>query len=198
MDPVTDLRITGMDELLASLGALDEKGMRKLATQSIKRSLKGTVEALKREAPRGPAPHRSSAKGRRGRKGPLSRNVTVRSLRRRTGELVALQAGPRAWYKHFVIRGTKAHVIEARAADGSRATSSEVRRINRFESGYYRTRKGHLGALLISSRFVFRVRHPGASGNDFVSRAASGQGERVRDALAKDMAIRVEAARRAA
>lgn len=193
-----DLRITGIDGVLAALGELDEAGLRKLATQSMKRSLKGTVDAIRREAPKGPAPHRSSARGRRGKKGPLSRNVTVRTIRRRSGEMVALQVGPRAWYKHFVIRGTRSHVIQASDRSGSVAQGADLRRINRFESGHYLTRKGRLGAMLVHSRFVFRVRHPGAHGDDFVARAARGQGERVRAALVDDMRTRVEAAARAA
>lgn len=198
-----DFRITGVGELLASLAVLDEAGLRSLATQSMKRSLKGTVTAIRREAPQGPAPHTSAARGKRGRKGPLSRTVTVRTIRRRSGELVALQVGPRAWYKHFVIRGTAAHVITARDSEGVAAESADVRRINRFEAGGYtsdraNSRKALRLAKAARSRFVFRVQHPGARGNDFVARAARGQGEHIRHALIADLRVRVETAARAA
>ncbi|MBX3031913.1 MAG: HK97 gp10 family phage protein [Chloroflexi bacterium] len=211
-------RVTGIDELLATLGALDEKGMRALATKSMKRSTKGLETAIKRAAPVGTGHRRSSQVGKKGKRGPLARNVTTRSIRRRQGELVALQVGPRAWYKHFVIRGTRRHVIEAYDAQGGRAERSnlaEVRAaqkagirppkrtydavsaINRLEAGNLPAwgTDGHARALRFNRRYVFRVRHPGARGNDFVVRAARGKATEIRDALAADIETRIEAAR---
>lgn len=198
-----DFRVTGIAELLAGLGALDQKGLAKLATASMKRSTKGLQDAIKRDAPRGPEPHASARRGKRGKKGPLSRTVTTRTIRKRQGEMVALQVGPRAWYKHFVIRGTRRHVIEATDSSGARAGSDSLRRINRFAAGGYtsgsaNSRKARALAIGDSRRFVFRVHHRGARGNDFVSRAARGRQHQIRDALARDIATRFEAASRAA
>lgn len=193
-----DFRVTGLDELLAALGDLDRKGLQNIAASSLKRSTPGLVRAVRREAPTGPSPHVSAARGKRGRKGPLSRNVTARKVRARQGELVAISVGPRAWYKHFVIRGTRPHVIAAQGADGARAGSSDIRRINRYEAGGYtsdraNSRKALRLARAASGRFVVRVRHPGARGNDFVRRAARGQAGPLRQALARDIEARFAA-----
>lgn len=195
---MVDFQVSGLEELLAGLGALDHKGIQNLATASLKRSSAGLVRAVRREAPVGPSPHVSSAKGKRGSKGPLSRNVTARKLRTRQGELVAISVGPRAWYKHFVIRGTRPHIIEARDAGGVRAESADIRRINRYEAGGYTSdRANSRHALRLAraaqGRFVSRVRHPGARGNDFVSRAARGQAGPLRMALARDIEARFAA-----
>lgn len=201
-----DIRVTGLDEVLAALGALDHKGLTKLASASMKRSSKGLITAIRREAPIGPSPHASSDRGKRGRKGPLSRNVTARQVRTRQGEMVAISVAPRAWYKHFVIRGTRRHVIEA-SAGGVRATGSQVRAINRLERDEYVSARvvrrrgeviGRTRALIIANTFRTRVEHPGARGDDFVARAARGQVAVFRAALARDIEARFEAAAQAA
>jgi hypothetical protein len=51
----------------------------------------------------------------RGKQGPLSKSVRSKQLRKRSArsgdEMIAIGVGPRAWYKHFVIQGTRAHTL---------------------------------------------------------------------------------------
>lgn len=177
----TDFRVTGMTELLAVLAEAQGLSLKRTTESSLKSSGKNLVTAIRREAPTGPAPHTSAQKGKRGRKGPLAQKVTTKVLRPRHGEIAAINTGPRAWYKHFVIRGTKPHIISATSRSGEQAPGSDVRSMNR-------------GTLKVGDRFVFRVHHPGARANDFVHRAARGQGDRITADLKANVELKLRAA----
>ena len=133
----------GLREALRAIGVFDEKVLQGLLEAPMRyASERVAVPAIKAKAPSGPPPHTSAARGKRGRKGPLSRNVTVQKAQRRRGdEITAVNVGPRAWYRHFVIQGTERHSL----AKGARR-----------DAGRYQDRPPI---------------HPGSKANDFVQDA---------------------------
>lgn len=120
-------------------------------------------------------------KPRRGRGGPAEKNVTVRKVRKRGGELVAIGVGPRAWYAHFPIAGTRPHVISTRAV-GARGTDSRARRINRGTETLT-----DRGALAFGGRFATVVNHPGSRGTNSVQKAVQGVERQVNERYAADL-----------
>lgn len=98
-----------------------------------------------------PGPGRN--RGKRGKRGPLAKTVTVisnlRKYRRNHTEFAAVNVGPRAWYRHFVIQGTQPHSVLKSADVKAGRLQAEGRKQHRF--------------------------HPGAKPNDFVARAVKGK-----------------------
>lgn len=191
-----DMEVSGLKEMVTGLRTLQGPELPKVIEASAGRTMRAVVvPAMRRQMSadfKDKGSHREPkkadgsgerAKPRPGRSGPAERNVTVRKLRKRSGEIVALKAGPRAWYAHFPIAGTKAHVIRARGAFGE-ATSSDVRKINRLARGEYRftTRdlqggkvsKAYMRALVINGLYRQQVSHPGSRGTNSIQKAVQG------------------------
>lgn len=177
-----DMHVSGLKEFVAGLGTLGEDLPRVLEA-SATRSIRGVVlPAMRRQMSadfKDKGSHRpprnddgSVSKPKRGRGGPAERNVTVRKLRKRTGEVVALIAGPRAWYAHFPITGTRPHVIQARGLGGFAASGSVVRSLNRLARGDYRTgSRAFNRALVFRGIYTTKVMHPGTKGTDSIRKA---------------------------
>lgn len=187
--PAQVLRAKGIDGALAALEALSGKELAQTSAAVVKkvstRSGVPLMRAAARAAMKKPGSHRDRRTlggglhgpvklPKQGRRGPIEKNITVRNIKRRRGEMVAMAIAPRAWYRHFFIGRTKRHVIEARDAAGERATSGEVRTINRLSAGYYRGNPSEVHALKVGDRFFARVYHPGTSENNFID-PVSGQ-----------------------
>lgn len=181
-----DLKVAGITELIAGLETLQGPELRKVITDSLSRTARGVVvPAMRRQMASdfkrtGSHKDRKGVSPKRGQGGPAESNVTVRSTRKRHGELVALGVGPRAWYGHFPIGGTKPHVISAtgRGPFGRQAPSSVVRSINREYTGRTTRSSGALTrtgrALYIQGYYRERVQHPGSRGTDSITRAVRG------------------------
>lgn len=159
-----DIKVAGLEELVQGLKDLQGQALAKVIADSLRRSARGVVvPAMRRQMAadfKRTGSHQSKVKPARGQAGPAERNVTVRTVRRRSGEVVALSIGPRAWYSHFPIGGTKPHVITARGL-----SARQVRQLNRGTAPR---------ALVIGSRFLAKVNHPGSRGTDSVTKAARG------------------------
>lgn len=95
--------------------------------------------------------------------GNLKRSIKAARARIRTGEIVAVKVGPsrQAWYAHFVIRGTRPHIIQARGL-----SPRGVRSFNRALRGGG-ARGAAAKALLVSGALYPMVHHPGATANPF-------------------------------
>jgi hypothetical protein len=114
-----DLQVAGLKELIAGLRVLQGAELRRVVDRSLTSTMRRVVvPEMKRQMGadfKDKNSHRSSVKPGRGQGGPAERNVTVRTVRKRAGELTAKSAGPRAWWSHFPIAGTKAHSLAARS-----------------------------------------------------------------------------------
>jgi hypothetical protein len=157
MAVTTVVQVEGLQQVLRRMDGLRGRELEKRIAGVITSSLrKDVVPAMRAAAP-------VSSRGMGGRNphapGTLKRAIDVRVARKRTGEMVALRAGPsgrrgpastRAWYAHFPVRGTKPHLISAPGL-----SSSAVRRINRS------------GARALAFNGIIRgaVMHPGARAN---------------------------------
>lgn len=158
-----DLQVSGLKELIAGLRELQGPELGKVIDRSLSTTMRRVVvPEMKRQMNADfakPGSHRPK-KGltvKRGQSGPTARNVTVRSVRKRSGELVAKSVGPRSWYSHFPIGGTKRHIISARGLD-----ARAVRSLNRGTA---------TAALRIAGQFVAKVEHPGSRGTNSVEKA---------------------------
>lgn len=207
------LRATGIEGALAALEALSGKELTKTSEAVVQRATtRAGVPLLRMElkaAMRRPGSHRDKRTlgnglhgppkpPKRGTKGPLERNVTVRNIRKRKGEMVAKSLAPRAWYRHFFIGGTKPHIIEARDDTGARATSGEVRTINRLEGGYYRGNPSEVRALKVGERFYARVRHPGGPQHNVIDPLAGPLASLIQRELTEELLRKTAAAVRTA
>lgn len=150
--PAGDFRteLKGLVEFQRGLRSMQQPELKNTVQRSMSDAARTIlVPAIKSKAPRGPAPHTSAAKGKRGREGPLSRNVTVKQARKRdarvNNEMVSMNTGPRAWYRHFVIQGTQPHSL---------AKGASVRKGLRQNVGR---------------------QHPGSQDNNFVEEAVTGK-----------------------
>lgn len=144
------VEIQGLDKVYARLAKLKGETVAKTTQRAVSKALKNTYK---------PAMQAAAPKGRTGK---LAKAVDVRVAKKRTGEMFALKVGPggkrgpnKAWYAHFVVGGTKPHLITA-AGTKSPTTSRIVRRANR----------GGL-ALTVAGMLVSVVHHPGAKPNPF-------------------------------
>jgi hypothetical protein len=175
MDMRWDFKVTGFAEYLRAVQSLQGAELKKGASKAMRSAVRAVlVPAMKRELSSDiarPGSHRGP-KGKAGRTGPLASKVTVKVVRNRSRELVALSAGPRAWYRHFFLKGTGPHVI--RAKNGR--------------------------ALLIGAGGTprYEVQHPGSRGHSSVYRAARGQASNIQRRLASDMSRHVAQAGRTA
>ena len=145
------------------------------------------VPALKAAAPEG-APNRNT-NVKRGRSGPVKRNITVKTARKRSGEFVAIKAGPWAFYAHFGIHGTKDHVIRVGMTHGMRTAQGQFTPdTNNVSSRGSRraNREGRVPALSVGGRFYSIVRVKGVKPNDWVTRAATGRASAALAMLAAD------------
>lgn len=157
-----ELQVAGIKELVQGLRTMqDPKVLGRVIGASLDRTGRAVVvPAIKRRIAadtKNPGSHRpprskdgsGAATPKRGTQGPAARNVTSRAVKRlRPGELVARNFGPRAWYSHFPIVGTRPHEI--------------------------RPRPGNTRGLYVRGRWVSRVDHPGSRGTDSVRKAVQG------------------------
>jgi hypothetical protein len=178
--PAQVLSATGIEGALAALEALSGKELAQTSTAVVKRVSAKYGVPIMREAAKGAMKRAGSHRDKkgmtikRGRKGPIEGSIRVANIKKRRGEMVAVSIAPRAWYRHFFIGRTKPHVIEARDATGARATSKEVRTINRLGAGYYSGASDEgVKALAVGDRFYARVHHPGTAANPFVDGTAA-------------------------
>ena len=117
------------------------------------------------------------------------RRITARRIRTRPGEYVAISVKPRGWagtVEAWVVKGTRPHLIRARAA-GDAGVDSRARSLNR---------SGGAVALRIAGRFANIVEHPGAQPTDYIRTAAMGTERLVMDALAADLFRQMDKAAR--
>lgn len=166
--PAGDFRVQlkGLVEFHRALKEVQRPLLGRTVGQAMKDSMSRViVPVIKAKTPVGPAPHTSAARGKRGRTGPLKRNVTVRQSQKRSRrdarEMAAVNAGPRAWYRHFVIQGTERHSL----AKGSRRDKGIGQ---------------HLPPI-----------HPGSHDNDFVAEAVTGRAAAVAQAMGDAVIRRV-------
>jgi hypothetical protein len=165
--PVTPVvQIEGLDIALRRIGTLGGDQLhRRVAAVIVTGANSEMVPAMKAATPIGP--------GKRGRNphapGTLQRSMRATRARKRPGEMVAVKVGPRtttgsrstrAWYAHFVVRGTKPHLISAPGL-----SPRTIRRINRGIT------RGEARALAFNGIIRSAVRHPGARANDGYVRA---------------------------
>lgn len=109
--------VKGLVEWQRALKTLQQPQLGQVVGLAMKDSMQSElVPAIKRQLAsdaRGQGDRSRPAK--RGRGGPLARNVTVRRAskrgRRDRNEMVAYNAAPRAWYRHFFIQGTERHSL---------------------------------------------------------------------------------------
>jgi len=142
----TTFTVKGLDSIQRGFRALAQPELTRTAKPAFQSGSKSIfLPEVKKLAPRGPSPHLSAVRGTRGKKGPLSKNVTTKLLASKSAKrynlLFAYTTGPRAWYRHFVIKGTRAHSL----AKGARLRGNVNQNLPPF--------------------------HPGSGGNDFVDRA---------------------------
>ena len=163
----TDFEFTGVADFLSAIEGLQGKELERATRDAFKKvATRVAVPEVKSRIPSGPPPHKSAAKGGRGAKGPLNKSVTARTGKPRRDETAAVTIGPRAWYKHFYIKGTAKHVIEAHDAAGASATTGQMRTINSLEAGRFQLDETKRRALAVSGRFYARVYHPGGKPHD--------------------------------
>lgn len=111
-------------------------------------------------------------------------SITVRRIRTRPGEMVALSVKPRGWagtIEAWVVKGTKEHVIRARSAVGSSPSNLQLRSLNGNASG------GGAMALVINGLFSEQVHHPGAKPTPYIATAARAGIAQLTSALADDL-----------
>lgn len=185
-----DIQVAGLKELIAGFEQLQDRNtLRSIIGGSLAESGRATVvPAIKRQLSadfKKKGSHRNprGVDNARGQGGPAERNVTARRARLRGGELVAINFGPRAWWSHFPIGGTKAHSLAAKrdgrsrfsvlpfAADptaGRRARKGIGARAIRFS--------GAAGASSVrgSVRANAGLHSPGTRGTDSVHKAVQG------------------------
>ena len=126
-----DMQVTGLSELVIGLRTMQGPELAKTIEDSASRTIRGVaVPAMKRQMSadfKHKGSHREpkrrggggeQATPRPGRGGPAESNVRVRRLRKRGNEIVAISAGPRAWYAHLPIGGTEPHSLEGRKGAG--------------------------------------------------------------------------------
>lgn len=152
----TDVQVTGLRELQKALRDMVGPGYQPEVERIARPAAKATLaKSIAAEAPVGRPSEGHNYRDPSAARKPLDTKhlrdtVTVRKLRRRPGELFAFGVGPRGFTKWWVIRGTKPHVIRAKSGK----------------------------SLLIGGGHpVHEVQHPGARGNDFVTRGSRGRGE---------------------
>jgi len=113
-----DMQVSGLKEFIAGLRTLQGPELRRVVDRSLTTTMRRVVvPEMKRQMSadfKDKGSHRSSVTPARGQGGPAERNVTVRTVRKRAGELTAKSAGPRAWWSHFPIAGTRPHSLAAR------------------------------------------------------------------------------------
>lgn len=147
------VEIRGLQEALNAMGVFTDPAVfNKMVTAELAAAAKEViVPAIQGEAKSASkySPSRSRTRGKQGRRGPLAKTVTVknnkRKYRRNSTEVAAVNVGPRAWYRHFVVQGTRRHSL----AKGAKL------RTGKFQD------RGRI--------------HPGAKPNDFVGRAVKGK-----------------------
>lgn len=122
-----DIQVAGLKELIAGFEQLQDRNtLRSVIGGSLAESGRATVvPAIKRQMSadfKRKGSHRNprGVENGRGQGGPAEKNVTARRARLRSGELVAINFGPRAWWSHFPIGGTKAHSLAAKRDGRSR------------------------------------------------------------------------------
>ena len=106
--------VKGIKDLKRGFRSLQQPELKQITQPALKEgSQKFVVPAIKQEAKLANeySPSKSRLIGKRGRKGPLARNVTTKLVKRRHlkkhNALVAYSTKPNAWYRHFVIKGTR-------------------------------------------------------------------------------------------
>lgn len=185
-----DIQVAGLKELVAGLETLQKRStLQSVIGGSLATSGRAVVvPAIKRQLSadfKRKGSHRNprGVENGRGQGGPAEKNVTARRARLRSGELVAINFGPRAWWSHFPIGGTKAHSLAAKRDGRSRfsvlpfAADPTAGRLARKRIGAKAIRfSGSVGASSVrgSVRANAGLRSPGTRGTDSVHRAVQG------------------------
>jgi hypothetical protein len=135
------IKVKGLDEALEALEVFDQPQLDKSAQKVMSAAARSLVTPIRRAAPRG-------------KTGRLAASVSARKGKRdRPSAVVGPRGGRRgAFYRHFVIGGTRPHRIEPR----------------------------HVGGfLLFGGHWVPAIEHPGSKPNPFVDRAVAANLDRV-------------------
>ena len=127
-----------------ALGVLGQPKLRQTTNKALTKVVRTTVvpEMQKQvaSAAQGKSPRRPSgmAPPKRGTKGPLAKSVRVKRLKTRNkdrGEMVAMGVAPRAWYRHWFIKGTKPHSL-AKGANRKKNIKQDTGRWHRGARGH--------------------------------------------------------------
>lgn len=185
-----DIQVAGLKELIGGFEKLQDRStLRSVIGGSLSTSGRAVViPAIKRQLSadfKRKGSHRNprGVENGRGQGGPAEKNVTARRARLRSGELVAINFGPRAWWSHFPIGGTKPHSLAAKRDGRSRfsvlpfAADPTAGRLARKRIGARAIRfSGSVGPS--SARGNVRanagLHSPGTRGTDSVHKAVQG------------------------
>ena len=156
--PRTDgfVQVKGLQEAMHALGVFtDPRIFGRMIEVELGVAAKAViVPAIQQEARSAGrySPSKNRNRGKASRRGPLAKNVTVLQNKRKYNvkfgggnTIAAVNVGPRAWYRHFVIQGTRRHSLFKDA---------------KLRSGKFQARTPI---------------HPGSRPNDFVGRAVRGK-----------------------
>lgn len=203
-----DIQVAGLKELHEGLRTIADRGkQRSIIGDSLSRSGRAIViPKMRRQMAadfkrKGSHQNPRGVENGRGQGGPAERNVTARRARLRYGELVAVNFGPRAWWSHLPIGGTRAHSLEAKKSGRGRWSllpfQPDVRaaRRARRELG---TRAisfvGSAGPSMTrgSVRANAGLRHPGTRGTDSIGKAVRGVVPRLNERYVADLSTAYE------
>jgi len=109
------MEVTGLAKMTRRLQGLQGPALRNKCRDYVQKESRAIlVPAVKAVIPRGKdSPWTRYPTGKPKSSGPMWKKVTTRTIRTRSGELVAVSTKPRTYYTHMVIGGTKPHEIVA-------------------------------------------------------------------------------------
>lgn len=198
-----DVQVAGLKELVQGLRTMQDRGkQRQIIGDSLSRTGRAVViPAMKRQMAadfkkKGSHKNPRGVENGRGQGGPAERNVTARRGRLRSGELVAVGFGPRAWWSHFPIIGTRAHSLEAKRP--GRSPYSVIPAMSNAAAGRRARRAMGVRAISFSgptgpamTRGAVRanrgLRSPGTRGTDSIRKAVQGVVPRLNERYAADL-----------
>lgn len=203
-----DIQVAGLKELHEGLRAIaDRSKQRSIIGDSLSRSGKAIVIPEMRRQMAADFKHKRSHKNRkgvqdgRGAGGPAERNVTARRARLRYGELVAVNFGPRAWWSHLPIAGTRPHSLAANRGERGRWSvlpfrpdARAARRARRELGTRAISFVGSTGPSMTrgSVRANAGLRHPGTRGTDSIRKAVAGVVPRLNERYVADLSTAYE------
>lgn len=195
-----DMQVAGLKELIVGLRTLQGRELGRVIDRSLSTTMRRVVvPAMRRQMSsdfKEKGSHRSKVEAKRGEGGPAERSVTVRNVRKRHGELVAKSAGPRAWYAHMPIAGTKPHSLAAKKKGRGpfsvlpfRADVGAARKARRGMGTRGIRLVGAAGPAQMrgSVRANAGLRHPGTRGTNSIQKAVQGVVPRMNERYATDL-----------